>query len=91
MPNFFSGKIDLERLNLCVCECSPAAVQLVSQGLFPCAPLWPTLAVDIRVLELVSGLFLRMSPNNTAITSTLQDFLDSRGYKLEGQVCYLHH
>lgn len=49
-------------------------------------PLLPTLAVDIRVLELVSGIFLRMSPNNTAIASTLQDFLDSRGYKLQGEV-----
>lgn len=78
--------IGLQRINLRICACSPAAVQLITQGLFPCAPLLPTLAVDIRVLELVSGIFLRMSPNNTAIASTLEDFLDSRGYKLQGEV-----
>lgn len=78
--------IGLEHHQMHVCECSPAAVQLVKQGLFPCAPLFPTLAVDIRVLQLITGIFLRMSPNNTAIADTLQDFLDSRGYKLQGQV-----
>lgn len=62
-------------------------MQLVAQGLFPSAPLLPTLAVDIRVLELVTGIFLRMCPNNTAIAATIQDFLHSRGYKMQGEVC----
>lgn len=71
--------IGLEHHQMHICECSPAAVQLVKQGLFPCAPLLPTLAVDIRVLQLITGIFLRMSPNNTAIADTLQDFLNSLG------------
>lgn len=77
---------DLERLELSICQCQPAAVQLVERGLFPCAPLHPSLAVDIRVLDFVTGLFLRVSPNHTAWSNALEEFLRNRGYQLHGPV-----
>ncbi|KAJ3720690.1 hypothetical protein C8R42DRAFT_696843 [Lentinula raphanica] len=73
------------KLNLRLCSCLPAAVQLMHLGLFGCAPLRPSLAVDIRVLDFVTRLNLRVSPNNTAWCSALQDFLDSQGYHLHSQ------
>ncbi|KAJ7821848.1 hypothetical protein B0H13DRAFT_2241700 [Mycena leptocephala] len=79
-------------------RCAPAprrflldelTIRLLRRGFFPCAPLEPTLAVDLRVLEFVMGLFLNMPPNNTALTKTLETYLDSMGYKLDNRVCLL--
>ncbi|KAJ7154030.1 hypothetical protein C8R43DRAFT_1126688 [Mycena crocata] len=72
----------MQDLVLKVCDCNPAAQQLLSAGLFPCAPLRPTLAVDVRLLELAKKLFVRIAPNKTAWTSTLEDFLSSLGFTL---------
>ncbi|KAJ3830980.1 hypothetical protein F5878DRAFT_550007, partial [Lentinula raphanica] len=47
--------------------------------------MYPSLAVDLRVLEFVNRLYLRISPNNTALCDTLRDFLKSQGYQLKGQ------
>ncbi|KAJ3748154.1 hypothetical protein EV360DRAFT_57113 [Lentinula raphanica] len=65
----------LEKIELSICACQTAAVQLVEQGLFPCAPIHPTLAVDIHVLDFVTKLFLRIAPNNTAWVDAISDFL----------------
>ncbi|KAJ3710346.1 hypothetical protein DFJ43DRAFT_1009274 [Lentinula guzmanii] len=75
----------LQKLVLSVCACRTAAVQLVEQGLFPCAPVHPTLAVDIHVLDFVTRLFLRIAPNNTAWADSINEFLSSQGYQLQGQ------
>lgn len=77
---------ELQKLSLRVCQCRPAALQLMNRGLFGNAPKEPTLAVDLRVLDFVTRLFLRLSPNNTAICQTIEDFLRSQGYQLRGQV-----
>lgn len=68
------------------CQCRPAAEQLLRSGLFPSAPLRPTVAVDLRVLELAMKLFVRMPPNNTAWTAAMEDFLSGLGYTLETKV-----
>ncbi|KAJ3738653.1 hypothetical protein DFH05DRAFT_1531117 [Lentinula detonsa] len=75
----------LQKLVLSVCACRTAAVQLMEQGLFPCAPVHPTLAVDIHVLDFVTRLFLRIGPNNTAWADSINEFLSSQGYQLQGQ------
>ncbi|KAK7438106.1 hypothetical protein VKT23_018272 [Stygiomarasmius scandens] len=76
----------IEKLDVWFCSyCSPVAPQLVRSGLFPCAPFAPTLVVDIRMLDFVSRLFLRISPNVTAWCGTLEDYLRSQGYWLRGQ------
>lgn len=53
--------------------------------MFPCSPVYPTLAVDIRVLDFVRRLFLRIAPNYTAWCSAVVDFLSSQGYHLPGE------
>jgi hypothetical protein len=38
------------------------------------------------MLQFASKLFLRMAPNTTAWTDTVEAFLDGRGYKLATRV-----
>ncbi|KAG1840800.1 hypothetical protein F4604DRAFT_1885023 [Suillus subluteus] len=71
-----------EEIAIIACPCSPAPLQLLRRGLFPCAPLAPSLAVDLRLLEFVRLLFLRQSPNQTAWCDALETFLDGMKYKL---------
>ncbi|KAF9231394.1 hypothetical protein BU15DRAFT_90924 [Melanogaster broomeanus] len=84
------GNIDIPRcsqgcrmktIDLFVCTCVPAARQLLALGVFPCAPLAPTLTVDLSLLELVRELFARMSPNMTAWCEAFEAVLFSRGHK----------
>ncbi|PPR00336.1 hypothetical protein CVT26_009746, partial [Gymnopilus dilepis] len=71
----------IEKIILCTCK--PVALQLLSLGLFPCAPSRPTLAVDLNMLEFVRGLFLNSAPNTTAWAETLEGFLSARNFKLK--------
>ncbi|KAH9828839.1 uncharacterized protein C8Q71DRAFT_859379 [Rhodofomes roseus] len=72
----------LEVLDLKICSCLPAPIQLLSRGLFPCAPQVPTLAVDIPLLQFTRALFVRVPPNTTSFCDTLEAFLESHHYKL---------
>ncbi|KDR65453.1 hypothetical protein GALMADRAFT_81864, partial [Galerina marginata CBS 339.88] len=65
-----------------LCTCTEPALQLLSRGLFPCAPSAPTLAVDLNVLEFAQGLFVNAAPNTTAWCETLEGFLSARDFKL---------
>ncbi|RDB30899.1 hypothetical protein Hypma_004932 [Hypsizygus marmoreus] len=50
----------LERTSIHICLCRPAARQMLDRGFFPSAPsapLAPTLAVDLKVLDFVSSLY----------------------------------
>jgi hypothetical protein len=55
-------------------------------GAFGCAPILPSLVVDLRVLEFSTNLFLQVSPNNTAMSITLERVLATMGFQLEHQV-----
>jgi len=57
-------------------------------GLFPSAPLLPTLAVDLQVLDFVRELFVHAAPNITAWCNTLESFLAVRGFKLITRVYF---
>lgn len=81
-----SNWLETEEIILNICPCMPAPEQLLARGLFPCAPLYPSLAVDMRVLDFVSHLFVNMPPNNTAWCKATEDFLEPMGYKLETKV-----
>ncbi|KAK7444534.1 hypothetical protein VKT23_015212 [Stygiomarasmius scandens] len=74
-----------ETVRLWASDCNLAISQLIQSGLFPCAPKQPTLAVDVRMLDFVSRLFLRVSPNHTAWCSAVEDFLRCQGYRLQGK------
>lgn len=69
-----------------ICDCNPAAHQLLAIGSFPCAPYHPTLAVDVTMLDFVTRLFVRISPNNTAWCGAVEEVLSSQGYKLASSV-----
>ncbi|KAF9504948.1 hypothetical protein BS47DRAFT_1307405, partial [Hydnum rufescens UP504] len=56
----------IEDVVLDVCECRSAPVQLVQHGFFPCAPVWPTLAVSLDMLEFISELFCHIAPMKEA-------------------------
>ncbi|KAG6822559.1 hypothetical protein H0H92_013374, partial [Tricholoma furcatifolium] len=75
----------LEKIKLKICDCTPsqtAPQQLLLRGFFPCAPLLPSLAVSLKLLDFVSELFVNIPPNNTAWCKAHERFLDRLGYKL---------
>ncbi|KAJ7895431.1 hypothetical protein B0H13DRAFT_1624347, partial [Mycena leptocephala] len=74
-----------EDLELQVRKCTPAPVQLMQVGAFGCAPILPSLAVDLRVLEFMMNLFLQVAPNNTAISIALERVLANMGFQLDHQ------
>ncbi|KAG1882127.1 hypothetical protein F4604DRAFT_1577604, partial [Suillus subluteus] len=65
----------LQLISSYYCNCFLAPLQLIKHGLFAYAPVAPSLAVDIHVLELVKNLFVRMTPNSTAWCEALEIFL----------------
>ncbi|KAG1727336.1 hypothetical protein EDB19DRAFT_1897559 [Suillus lakei] len=81
----------LSEINIIACPCFPAPLQLLRCGLFPCAPVAPSLAVDLRVLEFVRLLFICQSPNHTAWCDAVETFLDGMGYKLTSMHSLRHH
>ncbi|KAJ3531227.1 hypothetical protein NMY22_g8250 [Coprinellus aureogranulatus] len=66
-----------------VCPCS-AGIQLLQSGYFPSAPLRPTVAFDVKMLEFARELYLRSSPNRSAWTAALESYLRGRGYIVTG-------
>lgn len=74
------------QIELIVCDCAPAASQLISRGLFPCAPTYPSLAVDLKLLNFVKKLFLRVPRNVSGWCEALEDFLGGMGYRMDSQV-----
>ncbi|KAJ7845029.1 hypothetical protein B0H14DRAFT_2358311, partial [Mycena olivaceomarginata] len=77
--------VGIEDVTIKICVCTPAAVQLIHVGAFPCAPFLPSLAVDLRVLEFARNLFLQISPNHTAFSVTLECTLKTMGFQLDHQ------
>ena len=74
----------IEKIVLCTCK--EPALQLLGMGLFPCAPLEPSLAVDLNMLGFVERLFVHAAPNVTAWCKTLEAFLSERNFKLATRV-----
>ncbi|KAF9224600.1 hypothetical protein BS17DRAFT_795522 [Gyrodon lividus] len=55
-----------------ICLYFDSPLQLMALGLFGCAPVSPSLAVDLHVLELVKALFVRMTPNMSGWSEALE-------------------
>lgn len=70
-----------------VCTCKPT-VLLLQNGLFPSAPVRPTFAFDVHMLEFVRELHLRSPPNKTAWSATLEAFFYKQGFKVSGKDIY---
>ncbi|KIJ23227.1 hypothetical protein M422DRAFT_196196, partial [Sphaerobolus stellatus SS14] len=62
------------------CLCKLSSEQLLARGLFPCAPLRPSMAFDINLLELVSISMFYISPNVPGWSLTGEWFWKERGY-----------
>lgn len=77
---------DLEQIDVPTCPCRPAPVALMRLGLFGCAPMRPSIALDINMLEFVSTMFLNLAPNVTGWCESLEIHLRRRGYKLKQPV-----
>ncbi|KAI6111411.1 hypothetical protein F5141DRAFT_1003505, partial [Pisolithus sp. B1] len=73
-------------IDLMVCSCAPAALQLLWMGYFPCAPLGPTLAVSLQLVSLVRQLFMRMPLNTSAWCESFEAYLAGMGYKVNTKV-----
>ncbi|KAJ7194705.1 hypothetical protein GGX14DRAFT_678291 [Mycena pura] len=74
----------VEDMEIKVCPCSPAVtVQLMQAGAFACAPLLPSVAVDLRVLEFTTKLFVHIAPNTTAFSEALERALETMGFQLD--------
>ncbi|KAF9503553.1 hypothetical protein BS47DRAFT_1309601 [Hydnum rufescens UP504] len=71
--------------HVCGCPSRTAARQLVLRGLFPCAPLHPSLAVSIDMLEFVAELFVQQAPNERAWAATLENFLKRSRVQIWGE------
>lgn len=78
--------VDIHEISLIVCKCRPAAFLLLELGLFPSAPVHPTLAVDLDLLDFTSAVFRVQQPNIQGWTDSLQIYLHKRGYVLDGDV-----
>jgi hypothetical protein len=86
VPSRLTEWIGIESIVIHPCDCSPTPKQLVSRGFFPCAPIAPTLAVDIEMLRFLGDLFVRIPPNNTAWAETLEVVWARKQYKLDTRV-----
>ncbi|KIJ07278.1 hypothetical protein PAXINDRAFT_19522 [Paxillus involutus ATCC 200175] len=75
----------VEQIVLRTCACTSTPSQLMAMGLFGCAPIAPSLAVDLRLLQFVKTLFVRLTLNTTAWCEALAVFLQERGYGLTTQ------
>ncbi|KAG1765262.1 hypothetical protein EV702DRAFT_981646, partial [Suillus placidus] len=76
----------IETLQIDCCTCAPAPLQLLACGYFSCAPIAPSLTVDLQLLELVKTLFVHITPDMTAWCETLKVFLAGCGYQLTTKV-----
>lgn len=77
-----------ENLPISFCQCKPASLILITLGLFPCAPLRPTMAFDVNLLELVTINSSYIAPNLTGWALTLEWFWRDRGFVLGPRVCW---
>ncbi|KAG6807735.1 hypothetical protein H0H92_006576 [Tricholoma furcatifolium] len=73
----------VQKIKLPICPCTPSLpLQLLQRGFFACAPIFPSLAVELKVLDFASELFVNIAPNSTAWCKAAEKFLARRGYRL---------
>ncbi|KAL4061864.1 hypothetical protein V8B97DRAFT_2027067 [Scleroderma yunnanense] len=77
---------NIQTIGIVVCSCITAVQQLLQMSYFPCAPLAPTLAVSLKLLNLVKHLFVHIPPNISAWCEALQSYLGSMGYSVDSKV-----
>src|SRR5260370_20141228 len=81
----------LKEIKVQHCLKCPTAIQLLKLGLFPCAPVWPGLAVSLVMLEWACTLFLHMVSNMQAWADTVEIMLKCQGYSFRKSPSFCHH
>lgn len=77
----------LKEETITTCQCSTAPQVLLARGFFPCTPVAPSLAVDIKLLEFARLQFLHLVPNTTGWCDATESFLNALSFKLTTRVC----
>ena len=77
-------------VDLTICGCSPAPLQLLRMKMFACSPHRPSLAFDLDILDFVHALHKRTTPNKTALAEALQELLSSHAFLAPTDVCGTH-
>ncbi|KIJ32566.1 hypothetical protein M422DRAFT_213744, partial [Sphaerobolus stellatus SS14] len=72
----------IERVYVTYCLCHPASETLIKMGLFGCAPIEPSMAFDVNLLDLISTNMTFLAPNVGGWSITLETFWRERGYSL---------
>lgn len=80
------GLSALKDQTISVCQCHSAPQILLSRGFFPCSPVTPSLAVDIKLLEFARLQFLHLVPNTTGWCDAMESFLNGLLFKLTTRV-----
>ncbi|EIW74315.1 hypothetical protein CONPUDRAFT_15837, partial [Coniophora puteana RWD-64-598 SS2] len=70
-------------VSLQTCRCRTAPMQLLARGFFPCAPIAPSMAFDLRLLEFARLLFARLTPNSTGWCEAVEVFMYLLRYRLD--------
>lgn len=68
------------------CACQPAARSLLARGFFPCAPIRPTMAFNLDILELITLQSHNGAPNTTAWSNSLEVFWKRRQFLMPSEV-----
>ncbi|KIJ36263.1 hypothetical protein M422DRAFT_261408 [Sphaerobolus stellatus SS14] len=72
----------LEVIKLTPCLCKPVSEVLLSMGFFGCAPIRPSVAFDVNLLDLISTNMFYLAPNISGWGLTLEWFWNERGYTM---------
>lgn len=75
-----SISLDFCTVEVLSCECEDIFQVLVSNGLFPTAPVFPRMAVAIHLLDFYQALFERSCDAVNAMASALNTYYTRRGY-----------
>ncbi|KAJ8469462.1 hypothetical protein ONZ45_g16881 [Pleurotus djamor] len=71
-------------IKVTTCPCHELLPLLVGEGLFPCSPVRPNLAVSIQMLEFHRCLFEKALDSVNAFVGGLNNFYLQRGFTLSG-------
>ena len=72
--------VGLEVLSIAYCDCKPAVLSLIGQGLFAASPVRPVFAFDLALLHLASSIFVHLPPNISGWCAGLASHLRFRGF-----------
>lgn len=83
---FLAAEIQIRSVTTCK-EHGDYSEQLLRHGFFACAPIKPSMAVDIDMLEYARTQQLTQSPNDSAFAVCLEGTLRGKGFRMKRKAC----